>query len=825
MKHTLLPVYKQRDRILQALASNQVIVVESPTGSGKTTQIPIILYEAGYGREGVIGVTQPRRIAAVSVSEYITKTVGESIPGLSAYKIRFEDKTLPETRIKIMTDGILLQELKFDPLFSAYTVLMIDEAHERSLNIDFILGLLKQVLEKRKDLKVIVSSATINAEIFSEYFGECPIIRIESEVYPVDLIYEPPALKDNYDELIVKIAGLVGSRKKRGVKGDILIFLPGEKAIKDCVQALSSLPDSSALHILPLYGRLGKEEQERVFHPTPPGKTKVVVSTNIAETSVTIDGITMVIDSGLAKINFYSPKSFTESLIESPISKASCNQRKGRAGRTQAGVCYRLYDKEDFESRPLFTQDEIYRTDLSEVVLRMSELGIRDFESFDFISPPSRESLRSAVKTLRLLKGLNSDNSLSEIGILMAYFPLLPRLSRMIVEAVYKYPSVVKETIVASAFLSTPSPFLLPQEEETEARKAHRSFSDPLGDFVSYLNILSAFRKAKDRESFCRRNYLDIKVLAEIDNITLQLGEIVSTLNIPLTGGGTKEDYLCAVAGGLLQYVCIRQSFGIYRSVTAQRISIHPGSVLFRENPRYIVAGEIVKTSRMYARTVSPLKKEWLPKISPWLAENLVEKAGEHRKERDLSSKEKSLSITLGGKPFELKTRKGKKKIAVLPLEEFLPVLKRYTSKEGKRYKSLRTVITYQGQELISGIKLPKAVIIVRWLASEGEVFSERVPEINKKLKVPEDLPRISGQLFLLLKIAKFPDASGEAGFISLETDGKGVFWLQLRKNFYQALGINIASLEILGGAAETDPGMRGRINKVYRRLTDLLEV
>jgi len=829
MEPHLLPVYRQKDRILKALEKSQVIVVESPTGSGKTTQIPIILYQAGYAKEGILGITQPRRIAAISVSEYITRSLKQSPSSLVNYKIRFEDHTTPETRIKIMTDGILLQELKHDPLLSAYSVLMIDEAHERSLNIDFILGLLKQILDKRKDLKVIVSSATINAEVFSEYFGECPILRIESEVYPVELVYDPPALKDNYEELINKIASLVEGRKKKGITGDLLIFLPGERAIKDCLQALSSLSDAGNLHLLPLYGRLGKEEQEKVFLPTPAGKTKVVVSTNIAETSVTIDGITMVIDSGLAKINYYSPKSFTEALIESPISKASSNQRKGRAGRTQPGICYRLYEKEDFNSRPLFTLDEIYRTDLSEVVLRMSELGIRDFESFDFISPPSKESLRSAVKTLRLLKALSPDNSLSEIGVLMAYFPLLPRLSRMIVEAIYNYPTVIKETIVASAFLSTPSPFLLPQEEEIEARKAHRSFSDPLGDFVSYLKILDAFRKSKDKEKFCRRNYLDIKVLTEIDNISLQLGEIVSSLGVPLTSGGSLEDYLCAVAGGLLQYVCIRQSFGVYRSSTAQRISIHPGSVLFRESPQYIVAGEIVKTSRMYARSVSPLKKGWIPRISPWLAENLLGMAGEIEKAkgkpRETRSRETTPSITLGNMNFELRNLKGKKKAVILPLEDLFLVLKRYTSREGKRFKSLRTILTYKGEELLTGIKLPKALAIARRLYSEDKPFIDTPEEINKKYKAPQDILKILGKLPLLLKISPFPGPSKKAGFVSLETDGQGLFWLSVRKNFYQALGVSIASLEILGESEGADPVIRRRINKAYRNFTELLEV
>ena len=347
-----LPVYQQKDRILEALSRHQVIVVESPTGSGKTTQLPIILHEAGYSRGGMIGVTQPRRIAAISVSEFQARQLGTRVPGLVGYKMRFEDRTNAETKIKIMTDGILLQEMKLDPGLSKYSVLMVDEAHERSLNIDFILGLVKRVLEARPEFKVIVSSATINAEVFSEYFGQCPIVKIETPMYPVTVVYDPAqaAPEDEgsrfaaEDALQAKIEEIVGRIVGEGREGDILVFLPGEKAIKDCMKRLAFGPVGDRLHVIPLYARLGKDEQERVFEVPPPGKTKVVISTNIAETSLTIDGITSVIDSGLAKLNYYNPKSFTSSLIETPISKASCNQRKGRAGRTRPGVCYRLYE-------------------------------------------------------------------------------------------------------------------------------------------------------------------------------------------------------------------------------------------------------------------------------------------------------------------------------------------------------------------------------------------------------------------------------------------------------------------------------------------------
>ena len=507
-----LPVYEQKQRILDALSENQVIVVQSPTGSGKTTQLPVILHEAGYSANGVIAVTQPRRIAALSVSEFIARQLKTSYPGLVGYKMRFEDKTDATTRIKIMTDGILLQEMKLDPWLSKYSVIMVDEAHERSLNIDFVLGLLKRVLAARSDFKVIVSSATMNAERFSDYFGGCPIVTIDTQIYPVTMVYDPPADKvttateTGCELILAKIEDTIARVLDNREDGDILVFLPGEKIIRDCVRRLAYSSFHSKIHIVPLYGRLPKEEQERVFDPAPFGRKKVVISTNIAETSVTINGITTVIDSGLAKLNFYNPRTFTSSLTETPVSKASCNQRRGRAGRTQPGTCYRLYSRKDFDKRPEYTTEEIYRTDLSEVVLRMSELGITDFDTFNFISPPQKEDIRGAVATLNQMGALNADNTLSSIGKLMVEFPLEPRVSRILVESIMRYPDVLEEAVIAAAFMSTHSPFVLPPGEESDARKAHHAFRDIQGDFVSYVKLFRTYQTMKNPVRFCQNN-------------------------------------------------------------------------------------------------------------------------------------------------------------------------------------------------------------------------------------------------------------------------------------------------------------------------------
>jgi len=829
MDYSELPVYKHKERILNALETHQVVVVESPTGSGKTTQLPIILHDAGYSSSGIIGVTQPRRIAAVSVSEFIARQIGTNIPGLVGFKMRFEDMTDHNTKIKIMTDGILLQEMKLDSYLSKYSCLIIDEAHERSLNIDFILGLLKRVLEVRKEFKVIVSSATINAQVFSVYFGDCPIVKIDAETYPVTVIYDPPAnvTGEVLEDLILsKIYTIVERIVSEEREGDILIFLPGERAIRECIMQLTSGQLAPYLHIIPLYGRLGKDEQERVFEIPPKGKIKVVVSTNIAETSITIDGITTVIDSGFAKLNYYNPKTFTSSLIEATISKASANQRKGRAGRTQAGTCYRLYSRRDFESRELFTAEEIYRTDLSEVVLRMADLGLTNFEAFDFIAPPNREGLIAAIETLTLLEALERDRTLSKVGKLMTEFPLSPRESRIIVEAILKYPNVIEEILIAVAFLSTQSPYILPAGEEIDARAAHHRFRDSQGDFLSYLKLFQAYKESKKRSEFCEKNYLDERTMAEIRNVVFQLGEIVSDMNIPILSGGSREDYLCAIARGLIQFVCVREGRDMYRSLTADKITIHPGSVMFKLYPEYIVAGEIIKTSRMYAMSVSPLSKETLEKIQKNLPSELAgQKDDKSRGVKLKHIQDFSDSIKIGNEVFEIKTVKGKK-VALLPWERLVRV-KRILAEEN-RYKGqwakLRgTIIFADSYKLLEGERLEFIFSLTPSLNLDG------VLEKNWPRKSQFSLGDQTNDLLMLLPLTLTPglwkSGKKDLGFISLLTNGSGVYWFSCSRGFHSSLNESLFSVESLidelGDSANSN--VKQIVNQTYRRLSDYL--
>jgi len=882
-----LPIYQQKAKILEALAANQVIVVESPTGSGKTTQLPIILYEAGYASKGVIGITQPRRIATLSVSDFIARQLHTTIPGIVGYKMRFEDATAPNTAIKIMTDGILLQEMKLDPYLAHYSVIMVDEAHERSLNIDFILGLLKKVLEARSEFRVIVSSATINAEVFSEYFGECPVVRIDAPMYPVRVVYdaiktapevllnpEPGAgkVEEGYYrssdealyEKILSIVGRVVEGDAGAEPGDILIFLPGEKTIKECLQSLMASRWARRLHCIPLYARLGKDEQEKVFEPAPEGKIKVVISTNIAETSVTIDGITVVIDSGLAKINYYNPRTFTASLIETPISKASCNQRKGRAGRTRPGICYRLYSIKDFDSRPLYPTEEIHRTDLSEVLLRMAELGITDFEHFDFITKPPKSAIRGAIEVLNLLEALNPDRTLTRIGQMMCAFPLLPKLSRMIVEAILRYPDVISETLIAAAFLSTTSPYILPPGEETEARAAHHRFRDPMGDFASYLQLYEAFTSAEDTAKFCERNYLDERTLHEIVRIKQQLELIVSDLGVPIGSGGAISDYLCAVSRGLIQFVCARQGRGLFSSLTAEKIQIHPGSVMFRQDADFIVAGEIVRTTRMYAMSVSPLSKAQLYRISPELAEQLIairqkgpsaakslrstkekeralpaersvqeqspdvvlRKRKPEQQRREASAGARPDTISLGGEVFPLEGKTSSKRTVVLDWERLSRIAPLIGAVDEEFSKSLRARVEWGKVQLFNGEKLTTVLKALKWIDIGRDLSASWPLHTNFSLEAKtadQSIAALANSLEAVLHVTKF-GKRGKLGFIGLFSDGVGNFWYQPTRSFAEALNQSLASAELLVDYAEKlglPQPLKEKISVLYRRLSD----
>ncbi len=803
MDFTSLPVWQHRQEILDALKGNQVIVVESPTGSGKTTQLPLILKQALYADSLAIGITQPRRIATMSVCDFIKRQLDDQEGSYVGYKMRFTDTTTASTRIKVMTDGILLQELKTDPSLRNYSVIVVDEAHERSLNIDFIIGLLKGVASQREDFKIIISSATINTKAFSHFFGDCPIISIQSRVYPVKVFYQPvnPFDTEKLNDTIWKIV------KSRKGKGDILIFQSGEYDITRTVSNLVLHDPNGELVIYPLYSRLGKEQQEAVFTPTPKGKTKVVVSTNIAETSVTIDGITTVIDCGIAKVNFYNQRTFTSALEPLPVSKSSAEQRKGRAGRTQPGVCYRLYGEKDFEGRFTFTTEEILRTDLSEVVLRMSDLGIYDYESFPFITRPSSKAIQSAEQTLRFIGAIDQFRHLTKIGELMCKFPLLPRHSRVIVESLLHYPDVLEQVLVAIAFISSKTPFLFPADEEEAARAAQKSFSDArYGDFVTFLHVYERYMQSGEtsekKQAFCRRFYLDYQSMQEIVHVTKQLGDICSEMGFPLSHSGTPKQFLICIASGLSQYICIKSERNAYQSLTATQIYIHPGSAYFRTLPRFIIAGEIVETSRMYARSVSPLEEPWLEEIQSGLARRLEELVkAKHRDDTRYQDGSKKAHMPVEGDfrkgsdimtiyrhSYETIRTSGKKsmQLVVIPAEElsYLSQQHRKATKRAKNFPATLKVGNYY-------VEYPSKFYSLLDLDGKLPLGSVVHDDVPKGVFSTENLEPLVTKLGMLLQFTKSRKDRKILAFIQLEGSGNS-FRFSSCHSFMEALDTSL---------------------------------
>ncbi|ATH10346.1 ATP-dependent RNA helicase [Borreliella burgdorferi] len=814
-----LPIYKYKDELIKVLKNHNVLIVESPTGSGKTTQLPRIIYEAGFAKLGKIGVTQPRRIATVSIAEYIAKHIGVNVGEEVGYKIRFEEITSPKTKIKLMTDGVLLQELKKDTLLYEYDVIIIDEAHERSLNIDFILGLIKDISRKRDDFKIIVSSATINTKIFSKYFNNAPVVSIETITYPVQIIYNPPLLNTSKG-MILKIKEIVLNVIKEKKAGDILIFLSGEKEIKETIKELQELNSKKNLIIFPLYGRMPKEAQEQIFMTTPKNKRKIIVSTNIAETSITIENIKIVIDSGKVKTNKFQTKTHTYSLQEVPISKSSATQRAGRAGRLSKGTCYRLYKREDYQLREDYQKEEIYRTDLSEVVLRMADIGIRDFTHFDFISKPSTHSIQTASKILKSLDAINNKNELTEIGKYMILFPLIPAHSRALVEAMINYPQAIYQTTIGLSFLSTSGIFLLPQNEEMEARQAHLKYKNPMGDLIGFVNIFEDFKKALNKEAFTKENYLDLQGLEEIANVQMQLENIISKLNIPIIQKGVfdNEGYLKSIMRGMRDYICFKTSKKKYKTIKAQNVIIHPGSLISTDSVKYFVAGEIIETTKMYARSIGVLKKEWIDDII----------LNEEFKHNDISSKENQITntgqakiineIKIGKKIFkaEYKNNIYVIKINLETLKEII-FKNELNNQNNEDLKKIKIQLMHKNITVFNNKKFLETIEIVKNMGKDWHCIKKYETK-NVNIDEPEKMKNL---LECTMQFISFPPKKN-ALFLSLETDYSGNFRLKPKQNFIMAIEESIESIKSLIENKEYIQKLhfiKKLINKVYKKL------
>jgi ATP-dependent helicase HrpA len=612
-----LPVVVHREALLDAIRDHQVVIVSGETGSGKSTQLPKLCLELGFGVRGLIGHTQPRRIAARAVAERIAEELGTDIGGAVGFTVRFNDRVGDDTFVKVMTDGILLAEIQRDQRLRAYEVLIIDEAHERSLNIDFLLGYLRQLLPERPDLKVIVTSATIDTGRFAAHFGGAPVIEVSGRSYPVEVRYRPYGIEEGDDrDQTQAIVDAVQELVREG-PGDLLVFLSGEREIRDTADALSRL-DLRGAELLPLYARLSAAEQHRVF-ASHPGR-RVVLATNVAETSLTVPGIVGVVDPGTARISRYNRRTKVQRLPIEPISQASAAQRAGRCGRVAPGICIRLYPQDDFDARPAFTDPEILRTNLASVILQMASLGLGDIAAFPFVEPPDQRSIKDGILLLEELGALDRERRagpvrLTRLGRRLARIPTDPRLARMILEA--DRHGVVGEVLVIAAGLSIQDPRERPSGEEEAAAAHHRRFADPDSDFLSYLNLwryLRAQQKALGSSAFrrrCRAEHLHHLRVREWQDVHSQLRQVALGIGLtvrPLAQAADGRAIHRALLAGLLSHVgMLDPDGGEYRGAREARFVLAPGSVLGRRRPTWVMAAELVETNRLRARTVAPI--------------------------------------------------------------------------------------------------------------------------------------------------------------------------------------------------------------------------
>ncbi|PRQ46765.1 putative RNA helicase [Rosa chinensis] len=617
-----LPMYKMRQEFLKDVKEHQIVIIVGQTGSGKTTQIPQFLHEAGYTKGGKkIGCTQPRRVAAMSVAARVSQEMGVKLGHEVGYSIRFEDCTSEKTVVKYMTDGMLLREFLVEPDLASYSVLMVDEAHERTLSTDILFGLVKDIARFRPDLKLLISSATLDAEKFSAYFDSAPIFIVPGKLHDVDVFYTKAPEADYLDAAIVSTLQIHVTEPP----GDILVFLTGQEEIETMNEILKHRTRGlgtkiAELIICPIYANLPSELQAKIFEPTPEGARKVVLATNIAETSLTIDGIKYVIDPGYCKMKSYNPRSGMESLQVTPISKASAIQRAGRSGRTGPGKCYRLYTEDNFKNElDDSTIPEIQRTNLANVVLTLKSLGINDLLHFDFMDPPPAEALIKALELLFALGALNSVGELTKIGRQMAEFPVDPMLSKAIV-ASDKY-KCSEEVLSIAAMLSTGnSIFHRPKDKQVYADNAKQNFHiGNVGDHIALLNVYNTWKETNYSTQWCYENYIQVRSMKRARDIRDQLERLLERVEIELTSNPVDlEAIKKAITSGYFPHSARLEKNGAYRTVkNPQTVHIHPSSGMAQVLPRWVLYHELVLTTKEYIRQVSELKPEWLVEIAP----------------------------------------------------------------------------------------------------------------------------------------------------------------------------------------------------------------
>ncbi|XP_026406840.1 probable pre-mRNA-splicing factor ATP-dependent RNA helicase DEAH5 [Papaver somniferum] len=634
-----LPVYKLKKELIQAVHDNQVMVVIGETGSGKTTQMTHYLAEAGYTSRGIIGCTQPRRVAAISVARRVAEEFGCRLGEEVGYAIRFEDRTGSDTVIKYMTDGTLLREIMVAENLSQYSVIMLDEAHERTIHTDVLFGLLKQLTKRRPDLRLIVTSATLEAEKFSEYFFNCQILTIPGREHEVEVLYAKQPETDYLDAALITVMQVHLTKPE----GDILLFLTGQEEIDLACQILyermkalgNGVPE---LIILPVYRALPSEVQSRIFDPAPPGKRKLVVATNIAEASLTIDGIFYVIDPGFAKQNVYDPKQGLDSLVVSPISQASAKQRTGRAGRTGPGICYRLYTELAYRNEMSPTSiPEIQRINLASTALQLNAMGINDLLSFDFMDPPSPKALISAMEQLYSVGALDAEGHLTKLGSKMAEFPLDPPLSKMLLAGVYL--GCCDEILTIISMIQAGNIFYRPKEKQEEADQKRAKFVHPEGDHLTLLAVYEAWKANNFSTPWCFENFIQSRSLRRAQDVRRQLITILDRYNLVIGSAGKNFTKIRkAIAAGFFFHAAkMDPQEGGYRTILEnQPVYIHPSSALFQRQPNWVIYHELVMTTKEYMREITVIDPKWLIEFAPrsFKATDTSKMSKQKRKER-----------------------------------------------------------------------------------------------------------------------------------------------------------------------------------------------
>ena len=814
-----LPITAKKIDIIKAIKQHPVIIVSGETGSGKTTQLPKFCLAAGRGIAGTIGHTQPRRIAAMTVARRIAEELGQDLGDAVGYKIRFRDRTSQKAYLKIMTDGILLAETQTDRYLNAYDTIIVDEAHERSLNIDFVLGILQALLARRDDLKLIITSATIDTGKFSKAFGGAPVIEVSGRMYPVDVRYHRPELqkaKKNGETHVELAVGAVSRLLTQSLRGDILVFMPTEQDIRDTCELIEAAKPKKA-RILPLFARLTAAEQARVFARS--AERKIIVATNVAETSITIPGIKYVVDSGLARISSYSPRSRTTSLPVVPISRSSADQRKGRCGRVQNGVCLRLFAEDDYRSRPLYTRPEILRANLAEVILRMIALGLGDIAEFPFIDRPDSKSIKDgfdllyelgAIKArhtahgarrqtyadtakMQPIKGLSAGGvELTEKGRLMARIPLDPRLSRMLLEA--KDRGCIDQIAVIAAALSIQDPRERPLEKSAEADQAHARFDDPLSDFTTLLNIWNRYnhvwqtrKSANQLKRFCRQNFLSHNRMREWRDIHHQIRVILDEFGMGVRRRALKvqpgnlnlerEDPLYqsmhqSILSGYLSNIAERKENNYFRATQNREVMVFPGSGLFDRAGRWIVAAEMVETSRLFARTVANIKSNWLEELGGDLCRRTYLNP---RWQKDQSAVMADEQVSLFGLIIALRS------VSYGPInpDEAAEIFIRSAVIKGDLKKPFAFMT--HNRRLIEDIKAIEDRLRRRDLLISEEalfaVYAEKLPEVYSRQMLSNMIKKKGGDRFLRLEkqdLMNYDPDAGDLALYPLSTKIKG---------------------------------------------------